>query len=1051
MERAVAKVTAHAAGGAENAAYIGRPQEERSRDAEPRHGEEPVAGRGERLAEMREGDSEPAPGRASGGSDEDPVWGWNVPWFVTGEAHGVWETEEGRTLLENRSLALSARHLGLGPAPPSAGKLSVAEKRENLVAHFSALADLEERQKGLSHFRIILTVGPEVSINELKAMVNEFLRANFPLCPAFVAVHDDTDHRHAHVYVHARQLDNKRVALGQDYFRLDESWMEICAKRLSSPEIYERHVELKEETRAWRERAEKAREAGKPLPPKPDRWGDHHDTLLVFRPFDDRWCGRLQAQARVAETRVKWLEATKARPENVGVAREEARTLRARLDEAAAKRGESKSKSKRGMPAEVVTISEARELLLYARDIQKAAKGKGGRRKQSAPTLTAEQGALRFDEPAVERVEQLGFDFKGAAESSRDPDAARPHVRTGPMPPARERAEAPSVATGAPTPAVEAARSFGRELVAEVKLARTESSLSAERSAKERRRLKEQLIEHRREYARANEEAVRHRSLLAARGEAEPPYLLKEDERGYLGFMSGQVSERLRERIVAEVARARIITDREEEMLAGRAQEQQQPAEVSPPAPAKAEPLRPAAGDSKGEETLDKKQEAPAPEKLQPAHTPPPRPAEITRGAALILPDEEVRRLTVQYELAKARAGVLRVAEADFKAAPHHWVSPKYKLSLAGIEEKVARGTAGDTDVGWLHEAKGRVSDELSVERVQLPLCGRRAEDETRSLEARLRHEMRARAKLGMEMPDVIPSAEELRELISCAEAARDARQLKRLYEVERDQALREADESGSGEPVQLLEERYAGVKLMADVRADRSRVALTQATKEPDKTLLPVTDETGRDAVATLEQAGTRKGVRGTLGRLFESGERRRLREQLLEAKDAYLGHLRADVKGREAFRDAAREIVRECRELGMKFEYYAPAVPELSPEKIEEVRDYAGTQTGARSERWKADCTQSQKLKDERELAAVAASRAATTVEIVLPGATTGEDRSELIRREIEDHRHRAMVEDYQRVGRLVADRDQPGRADDPGKSRAEPDRGGGDYYGR
>lgn len=1055
MERAVAKATAHAVGGAENAAYIGRPQEERSREAEPRPGEEPVAGRGERLAEMREGDAGPTRGRPAGVSDDDPVWSWNVPWFVTGEGHGVWETEEGRSLLESRSLALPARHLGLGPAPPSTGKLSVEEKRENLVAHFSALADLEERQKGLSHFRIILTVGPEVSISELKAMVNAFLRANFPLCPAFVAVHDDTEHRHAHLYVHARQLDNRRVALGQDYFRLDESWMEICAKHLNRPEIYEQHVELKEETRRWRERAEKARDAGKPLPPKPDRWGDHHDTLLVFRPFDDRWCGRLQAQTRVAETRLKWLEATKAKAENVAVARDEAGRLRERLDEATGKRGESKSESKRGMPPEVITISEARELLLYARDIQKADKRKGRHRKQSVPELTAEQGALRFDEPVVARGDQLGFDFKGAAEPSLVPDAAQPLTGPGRKPPARERvrAEAPPGSTAdAPVSADQAARSFGRELVVEVKLARTESSLSAERSNKERRRLKEQLIEDRREHARASEEAAQHRSLLAARDEAEPPYLLKDDECSYLGFMSGQVPERLRERIVAEVARAQIITDREEEELARRAQEQPPPAEVSPPVPAKAEPSKPAVDVRKGDETLNTKREVPAPEEVQPAHSAPPLSAATTRAAAgLTLPDEEVKRLTVQHELAKARAGVLRVTEEEFKAAPHHWVSPKYKVSLAGIEEKVTRGTAGDADVGWLHEARERVRDELDAERIQLPLRRQRAEGKALSLEVRLRHEKTARARQGRGMPDVIPSAEELRELVSCAEAARDARQLRRLYEVDRDRALREADESESGEPVRLLEERYAGVVLMADVRADRSKAALASATKEPDKTLLPATDETGRDAVATLEQAGTRKGIAGALGRLVESGERRRLREQLLETKEAYLGHLRADAEGREAFRAAAREIMRECRELGREFDYYAPAVPELSPEKIEEVRDHAGKQTGAQSERWMADCAQSQKLKDERELAAVEASRAARTIEILLPGAATGEERTELIRREIEDNRHRAMVDDYQRIDRLVADRDQPGRADDPGKSRTEPDRGGGDYYGR
>jgi hypothetical protein len=393
---------------------------------------------------------------------------------------------------------------------------------------------------------------------------------------------------------------------------------------------------------------------------------------------------------------------------------------------------------------------------------------------------------------------------------------------------------------------------------------------------------------------------------------------------------------------------------------------------------------------------------------------------------------------------------VLRAAEEEFKAAPHQWVSPKYKVSLAGIEEKVARVNADDINVSWLHEVRGRVSDELSVERIQLPSRRRRAEDEARSLEARLSHEMRARAKLRHEMPDAVPSTEELRELVSCAEAARDARLLRRVFEADHDRALREADESGRGEPVRLLEERYAGVLLVAEVRADSSKTALTQSSKEPDKTLLPATDETGRDTVATLEQAGTRKGIMGALGRLVESGGRRRLREQLYEAKDAYFGHLRADAEEREAFRDTALKIASECRDLGMKFGYYVQAVPELSPEQMQEVRSHAVTQTRARSERWLADCAQSQKLKDERELAAVAEARAARTVEIIMPGAT-GENLAELSRRELAAVRERLSIESQERVNRSVADRDRPGTPKGPEKDMPDPDRGGGGYRGR
>jgi hypothetical protein len=394
---------------------------------------------------------------------------------------------------------------------------------------------------------------------------------------------------------------------------------------------------------------------------------------------------------------------------------------------------------------------------------------------------------------------------------------------------------------------------------------------------------------------------------------------------------------------------------------------------------------------------------------------------------------------------------MLRVAEENFNAAPHHWMSPRYKVSLAGVEEEMTRSPERDGHIGRLHEMREGVRDELAAERVQWPLRRRRAEDEVLSLESVLRHEKGARAKLGLEMSEAMPSAEELRELVSCAEAARDARQLRRIFEAERDRVLREVEEGGSGELVRSLEERYAGVKLMADVRADKSKVSLGRAMKEPDKTPLATTDEAGRDTAATLEQVGTRKGIRGTLGRLVESGDRRRHREQLLETKEAYLSHLHADAEGREAFHKAAQEIMRECRDLSRGFDYYTPAVPELSPDKIREARDHAVTRTGSEREGWLTACTQSQKLKDEREYTAAEKGRAERSVEIFSSGAPTVEERAALIHGELELTRDRLASREHQRIDRAITDRQQSASLDDPGKSRTEPDRDGDSYRGR
>ncbi|MDQ3920647.1 MAG: hypothetical protein M3348_19475, partial [Acidobacteriota bacterium] len=148
----------------------------------------------------------------------------------------------------------------MGMQPERGGfDFSVEEKRERGIAHFSVLADLEELKGGPTHFRIILSLGPEVSNREMKDLVNAFLGENFPKSPAFVAIHRDTEHTHAHLYVHTRQLDGSRIDLGQQYFHLDESWMRICAERLGDKEILDRHMELKAETLAWKKQAEKAR------------------------------------------------------------------------------------------------------------------------------------------------------------------------------------------------------------------------------------------------------------------------------------------------------------------------------------------------------------------------------------------------------------------------------------------------------------------------------------------------------------------------------------------------------------------------------------------------------------------------------------------------------------------------------------------------------------------------------------------------------------------------------------------------------------------------
>lgn len=1026
MARAVAKVSPHIKGGASNAMYIGSLREEPARDAE----------HGGRLVEMTEG-------AAARVVDDDSVWGWNVPWFVADDGYGIWETKEGRALLEDRSLTLSAHHMGLGPAPRSAGRLSVEEKRENLVAHFSALADLEERRGGLSHLRIIVTVSREVTIGELKEMVNTFLRENFPLCPAFTAIHDDTQHRHAHIYVHARQLDDRKINLGQDYFRLDEGWMRVCAERLGVPEIYTRHIELKEETRAWNDRAEKAAKAEKPLPPKPDRWSDHHDTLLIFRPFDDRWCGRLQAQTRVAETKLTWLEARKARAEEVSTSRAEAQRLRERLDAAAERRAKSKSEPKRRMPAEVITVSEQRELKGYERDILRAEKT---RAKDTREPSSAAQTVLPFDGAVVSPGEQLGFNF-GVEIDEREGERVSAQLRpahAGQKLQARKRSglQNPPAATPTVTPSTEeTARSLGRELVAETGLAFYEYTSGAARTRKEKQQLKEQLAAAREEHAHAQREAETRRAQLAAQGAAEPPYLLTGDERSYLKLVSKRLSESLRERIEREVPRARIIPDwpegsptqggKESASRTGphrveNAEEQHRPAVAGGQ-------KYPVVDDRRREDTT-RQDTAPRATTVTTERQP--------EAPVHTLPDDEVRQMTAELELSKARAIALRVAEDDFNAAPHQWVSPTHEVTLAEMEARISDGLKHRRDVRGLEDIKRSVQDQIAAERVNAPLRRKEAEEEALSLKESLAAEAMARGRLGLTMPDAVMTQDELREMVSCAEVSHDPELLRTAYEIELRQALRDARLAGDGSHVRRLEEKYAGVELKAEVRADKARQLLIAETKNPEKTLLPARDGTGRDISLTLEQAGLRKGVRGVIGKFVETASQRRFREQLAETREAYFQHLRSEVAGREAFSKAAGAIRLECRERGRSLGDHAPARPELTRGEIQEIRDYAVKQAGGSRERWLSACTAAQRLADERD----AARKPTKTVEILSPSQTS-QERSDQIRKEIEAKRAEASA--LKRVSRTGVERDQQDKHE---RDSREPDRSrGGRSRGR
>lgn len=942
MARAVCKVTVHKKGGAKNAEYIGRPMEgeERTPGETPEDG--PQASRQITFDVMRE--AETAEFAWSLEQDDDPVWTWNAPREITGDAYGNRESFQATAFSkDSTSSQLAPSQSGTQPEH----RFSVEEKRERVIGYFSALSDLEERRGGVTHFRLIITVGPEVTNRQLKSMVNAFLGKNFPLAEAFVAIHRDTEHTHAHLYVHARQLDNQRVHLGQRYFHLDESWMQVCAEQLGDREIYEKHMKLKAVTLEWKERAIKARERGEPVPPKDDRWGDHHDTRLSFRPWDDTWCGRLMAQVRVAESKVEYLTVTKGRKKEITAASREAEELRERLDSVVEKRrATGRSDAKRRMPSEIITISEARDLIHYERAIQNRSKGaqpepnilEATASGQRSRERVAGQGVFEFEgtHPALEeRSSERNEEHQSkklTAEGKRQRSSRRPHE-------GQREGEATLLPIDPTASLDNVPRVLGRELMAEARLAYAEYYVSVKGARKGLTQLKEQLVAARQDHARAHEEAEQCRAQLSAQGIGAPPCHLTAEEQKYIKFVSRYVAEGLRERIRSEVSRSLIIPEKQIELGFV----------LRPPEEAK----------------TPQKDAAPSKESL-------PAPAKrVTAVPTMTLPDNEVWKLIIDLEFAGARAAAQRVEENDFKVRSHRWPSPSQNVSLSQIQQQITASIKQGKPANDLIVIRKEIQLEIAGEREALSHRRSEAEAEVKRLSGRLREEQETRAALNLSMPVGKFTEEDLRQLTAYTESARDPQLLKRVFEIERSQAEAQAQATKDKMVFRRLEEKYAGLEIKAEVASVRSQKALDWSLRHPEQLMLPVKDAAGYDITVSLEDLQSQKGIKGLFKKVMEKREQREFREQLIATKDSYLQHLQTDSKTRSAFYEATQLIAQACRIRSKELGFTMPVPPELTRVEIQEIRDYARNETSVRGHHWLAGCVQAERLRESKETA--------------------------------------------------------------------------------
>jgi hypothetical protein len=130
------------------------------------------------------------------------------------------------------------------------------ETRTNFIAYTEARLDEETTRtkrgagEARTHYRAVLSFDQAESTSKAHELADKWLKENFKDCRAAVVLHHDTKNLHAHVWVDARQLNDKKLNLDNKKFKsLDESWAKIYSKQYGEHYLTD-HLRKKEETRA---------------------------------------------------------------------------------------------------------------------------------------------------------------------------------------------------------------------------------------------------------------------------------------------------------------------------------------------------------------------------------------------------------------------------------------------------------------------------------------------------------------------------------------------------------------------------------------------------------------------------------------------------------------------------------------------------------------------------------------------------------------------------------------------------------------------------------
>lgn len=323
-------------------------------------------------------------------NDADPVWTWNAPSFLTGDGYGNGESRTSRSAraVSPHDALLTEKMMAAVTSQNDRRRLK--EKVANVRAFFGSKEEFEKAKGGRTHYRVIVSFDVPATNSQIRDLTNEFLKEAFPKAIAFGAIHRDTEHPHVHLFLHARQVDGKKIYLSrQEYGSIDEKWAKIYAEFAGERSVYVEHLHKKEETKQWKVAAAEAYRKGEPIPPKPERDNDRRERLaeqrlsaqrshardrskqldprpaaeLVMRPGSEKETSRLLAKEQVAREALAHLIRTDAPEAQVKWTAKTAQEYSVALEKTLAVR---KQIGKKELPQIVYTTEEWKQLKEYA-------------------------------------------------------------------------------------------------------------------------------------------------------------------------------------------------------------------------------------------------------------------------------------------------------------------------------------------------------------------------------------------------------------------------------------------------------------------------------------------------------------------------------------------------------------------------------------------------------------------------------------------------------------------------------------------------------------